>query len=141
MVAILEKHRGNFHVHFTFVKHGRNFTYSSNVNVPYTNKMLDVQFETFRNKLLPGQKEEWKIKIKGKNGEKIGAEMVAAMYDASLDAFRPNSWNLNLLSYNYASKGWKSNTSFSTAGSELMAIQWNKYVTNSKRKNYERSWN
>jgi uncharacterized protein YfaS (alpha-2-macroglobulin family) len=136
-VPIKETYRGNFQVHFTFVKHGRNFTYSSNVNVPYTNKMLDVQFETFRNKLLPGQKEEWKIKIKGKNGEKIGAEMVAAMYDASLDAFRPNSWNLNLLSYNYASKGWKSNTSFSTAGSELMAIQWNKYVTNSKRKNYD----
>ncbi|MFB0924366.1 MAG: hypothetical protein QMB65_03640, partial [Vicingaceae bacterium] len=136
-VEIEEEYRGNFQVHFTFVKHGRNFVYSSTVKVPHTNKILDVQFETFRNKLLPGQKEEWKIKIKGKNGEKVAAEMVAAMYDASLDAFKPNSWTLDLLSYNSGNKKWRSNTSFSTVGSELIATQWNKYITNSKRKNYD----
>jgi uncharacterized protein YfaS (alpha-2-macroglobulin family) len=136
-VSIKEAYRGNFQVHFTFVKHGRQFVYSSTVKVPYTNKRLDVTFETFRNKLLPGQKEEWKIKIKGKNGEKVAAEMVAAMYDASLDAFKPHSWSLDLLSYNYGNKNWKSNTSFSTVGSELMATQWNKYITNAKRKKYD----
>ena len=73
-IPILEKYRGNFQVHFTFVKHGRKFTYSSQITVPHTNKMLDIEFETFRNKLLPGQKEEWKIKIKGKKGEKVAAE-------------------------------------------------------------------
>ena len=136
-VPIKEEYRGNFQVHFTFVKHGRQFGYSSTIKVPYTNKMLDITFETFRNKLLPGQKEEWKVKIKGKNGEKVAAEMVAAMYDASLDAFRPNSWSLDLLQYNLGNKKWKSNTSFSTVGSELLATQWNKYITTSKRKNYD----
>tara|TARA_B100000809_G_scaffold71156_2_gene68756 strand:+ start:7220 stop:13384 length:6165 start_codon:yes stop_codon:yes gene_type:complete len=137
-IPIKEVYRGNFQVHFTFVKHGRNFIYSSTVNVPHTNKMLDIQFETFRNKLLPGQKEEWKIKIKGKKGEKVAAEMVATMYDASLDVFKPNSWNLDLLSYNKTSKDWRSNSSFYTSNSELMELNWNRYISNTKRKNYDR---
>ncbi len=135
-VPIKEAYRGNFQVHFTFVKHGRQFVYSSTVKVPYTNKLLAVTFETFRNKLLPGQKEAWKIKIAGKNGEKVAAEMVVSMYDAALDAFIPNTWNLEVLNYNYGTKSWKSNTSFATVGSQLMATQWNKYITNPMRKNY-----
>ncbi len=137
-IPILEKYRGNFQVHFTFVRHGRKFTYSSPVTVPHTNKMLDLEFETFRNKLLPGQKEEWKIKIKGKKGEKVAAEMVAALYDASLDAFRPNYWGLDVLYYDYSNRYWQSNSSFSYANSELMAYHWNKGLTGLKRKVYDR---
>jgi len=137
-IPILEKYRGNFQVHFTFVKHGRQFTYSSPVTVPHTNKMLDLEFETFRNKLLPGQKEEWKIKIKGKKGEKVAAEMVAALYDASLDAFKPNYWGLDVLYYDYSNRYWQSNTSFSTANSELIATNWNKSLTGLKLKIYDR---
>jgi uncharacterized protein YfaS (alpha-2-macroglobulin family) len=138
IIPILEKYRGNFQVQFTFVKHGRNFTYSSPVTVPHTNKMLDLEFETFRNKLLPGQKEEWKIKIKGKKGEKVAAEMVATLYDASLDAFRPNYWGLDVLYYDYSRRYWQSNTSFSTANSELVAYHWNKNLINLKTKVYDR---
>jgi len=136
-IPILEKYRGNFQVHFTFVKHGRNFSYSSPVTVPHTNKMLDLEFETFRNKLIPGQKEEWKIKIKGKKGEKVAAEMVAALYDASLDAFRANYWGLDVLYYDYSQRYWQSNTSFSTANSELIAYNWNKGLVNLKTKVYD----
>jgi len=57
-IPVLEKHRGNFTIHFSLVKHGRVFTRSETVTVPYSNKALDIEFETFRNKLLPGQKEE-----------------------------------------------------------------------------------
>jgi len=63
--------------------------------------MLDITFETFRNKLQPGENEEWRIKIAGKNGDKVAAEMVATLYDASLDAFAKNNWNFNIYeSYN-----------------------------------------
>ncbi len=136
-IPILEKYRGNFQVHFTFVKHGRIFTYSSPVTVPHTNKQLDLEFETFRNKLLPGQKEEWKIKIKGKKGEKVAAEMVAALYDASLDAFRPNYWGLDVLYYDYSSRYWQSNTSFSYTNSQLIAEEWNLGLYNLKTKIYD----
>ncbi|MBK9451322.1 MAG: hypothetical protein IPN95_18320 [Bacteroidetes bacterium] len=62
------------------------------VNVPWTNKQLQIEFATFRDKLLPGAKEEWLVKIKGPKGEKVVAELLATMYDQSLDAFRTQSW-------------------------------------------------
>lgn len=137
-IPILEKHRGNFHIHYTFVRHNREFHYSSTVSIPYTNKMLDVEFETFRNKLLPGQKEEWKIKIKGKKGEKVAAEMVATLYDASLDAFKPNYWGLNVNRYDYSQRYWQGNTSFSTQNSQLVSYDWNTGLYNLKSKNYDK---
>jgi hypothetical protein len=136
-IPILEKYRGNFQIHFTFVKHGRIFTFSSPITVPHTDKQLDLEFETFRNKLLPGQKEEWKIKIKGKKGEKVAAEMVAALYDASLDDFQPNYWGLDVLYYDYSSRYWQSNTSFSYANSQLMAYHWNEALYGLKTKIYD----
>lgn len=127
-IPVTEEYRGNFVVHFSFVKHGRNFNFSDVVYVPYTNKMLDVKFETFRNKLLPGQNEEWKIKITDKNGEKAAAEMLATMYDASLDAFRPNYFSLDILKYNYSTIYWEGNNSFAAISSNLISNNWNKYI-------------
>jgi uncharacterized protein YfaS (alpha-2-macroglobulin family) len=140
IIPILEKYRGNFQVHFTFVKHSRSYTHSSIVTVPHTNKLLDLEFETFRNKLLPGQKEEWKIKIKGKKGEKVAAEMVAALYDASLDAFRPNYWGLNVLYYDYSQMYWQNNTSFSLASSQLLQDEWNTYMANVRKQYDQLNW-
>ena len=59
--------------------------------------------------------------------EKEMAEMLATLYDASLDVFKKNSWGLNVLNYSRSSRNWKSNISFSTARSELMSENWNKY--------------
>lgn len=53
-------------------------------------KSLKIDFTSFRNKLLPGNKETWSIKISGLHGEKIAAELLTAMYDASLDQFAPH---------------------------------------------------
>ncbi|HSY77507.1 MAG TPA: MG2 domain-containing protein, partial [Bacteroidia bacterium] len=53
-VPISERDRGNFSLHFEFVKNGREYGRNEVITVPWTNKELDVQFETFRNKLLPG---------------------------------------------------------------------------------------
>ncbi|MCB0402964.1 MAG: alpha-2-macroglobulin [Flavobacteriales bacterium] len=136
-IPIEEKHRGNFHVHFTFVKNSRNYDFMSTVTVPHTNKQLDLEFETFRNKLLPGQKEEWKIKIKGKKGEKVAAEMVATLYDASLDVFRSNYWGLNVLRYDYSSRYWRGTSAFSTNNSQLVAQYWNVGLSNLKTKEYD----
>ena len=47
------------------------------LSCPLRTKMLDISFESFRDKLLPGQEEQWKILIKGKNADKVAAEMVA----------------------------------------------------------------
>lgn len=54
---------------------------------------LKIETITFRDKLQPGQKEKWTIKISGADKEKINAEVLANMYDKSLDQFAVNSWN------------------------------------------------
>ncbi|MPT33486.1 MAG: hypothetical protein E2600_17815, partial [Chryseobacterium sp.] len=54
---------------------------------------LKIETVTFRDKLQPGQKEKWTIKISGADKEKINAEVLANMYDKSLDQFAANSWS------------------------------------------------
>lgn len=118
-IPITEAHRGNFNIHLTFVKNNRSYSFNETVIVPFTNKKLDISFESFRNKLLPGQKEEWKIRIRGSKGEKLAAEMLASMYDASLDAFKTSDWNFNIFSSNYSNLHWESYSGFQTDNSNL----------------------
>ena len=117
--AVKEEHRGNISLHTYFMRHGRAYEHNQLIQVPFTNKELAISFETFRNKLQPGEKEEWKIKIKGKQGDKVAAEMVAALYDASLDAFAPNNFNFNILSYLGAGNVWDSH-GFGCAGGTIL---------------------
>lgn len=105
-IPVEEKHRGNFSVHFVFVKNNRYYYQNAVVYVPYTNKYLDIQFETFRDKLYPGQKEQWRIKIKGPKGDKVAAEMLATLYDASLDQFKKNYWDFNIYNSYYTNRTW-----------------------------------
>lgn len=90
---ITEEDRGGFGVAQFFVKHNRFYSNSDVINVPWSNKELSIQFSTFRDKMQPGSQEKWEIKITGNKGEKVAAEMLASMYDASLDQFKPHSWN------------------------------------------------
>ncbi|HEY4797754.1 MAG TPA: MG2 domain-containing protein, partial [Bacteroidia bacterium] len=128
-ILIEEKHRGNFGYHLLFVKNGRAYSHDGTITVPYTNKELDLQFETFRDKLIPGQKEEWKLKIKNKKGDKIAAEMLAAMYDASLDAFRPNNWYFNVYNSYYSARSWEIYPVAKNNVSQLFYKDWNVYAS------------
>lgn len=128
-IPIEEKHRGNFSVHFLMVQNGRLYHQDLSIYVPHTNKMLDVEFETFRNKLLPGQKEEWKMKVKGKKGEKVAAELLLTMYDASLDVFAPNSFHFwPHISYG-SSRYWGNGFGFSQKTAQNYQDDWNNYYS------------
>jgi len=132
-IPVEELHRGNFSFHYIFIKNNRVYSQNGVVAVPYSNKELDIEFETFRNKLLPGQNEEWKIKIKDKKGDKVAAEMMATLYDASLDAFRPNSWYFNIYNNYYSNLYWDVNSGFGTVNAQQYSIDWNKYPNGSYR--------
>ncbi|MGB1206261.1 MAG: alpha-2-macroglobulin family protein [Chitinophagales bacterium] len=95
---IEEQHRGDLGISLSMVKYYRFFKKTQLIKVPWESKDLKIELSTFRNKLLPGQKEEWQLKISGTKGEKVAAEMLAGMYDASLDVFRPNIWRFPLYS-------------------------------------------
>jgi 5-hydroxyisourate hydrolase-like protein (transthyretin family) len=127
-IPITEEHRGNLSVHFTFLRNNRLYKHDETIIVPRTNKELDITFETFRDKLYPGQDEEWKIKIKGKNGEKVAGEMLATLYDASLDQFRPNNWNFSIYRSYYSNLNWKANI-FGTSRGRVVSRDLNPYVS------------
>lgn len=84
--------RGGFTVLVSYVRENRLYTHRSDVDVPWSDRELNVSLETFRSKLLPGEKETWTLKVKGPGAEKRAAELVAALYDESLDAFMPHQW-------------------------------------------------
>ncbi|MDO8928561.1 MAG: hypothetical protein Q7W54_06210, partial [Bacteroidota bacterium] len=111
-IPVKEEYRGNFSINLTMVKNNRSFMETTQITVPYTNKKLDIQFATFRNKLLPGQEEEWQITLRDNKGEKAVAEMLAGMYDASLDAFVPHDWSFNIFNSFYGARPWTDNQCF-----------------------------
>ncbi len=87
-----ETMRGGFTFRTTMVRENRAYLHSQHVDVPWSNKNLTLKWEHFVSKLEPAQKETWTATISGPDAKKAVAEMVAAMYDASLDAYLPHNW-------------------------------------------------
>ncbi|MEO7212861.1 alpha-2-macroglobulin family protein [Mucilaginibacter sp.] len=84
--------RNTFTVQFVMINGNRIYKYYERVLVADTIKPLNIRFLTMRNKLQPGDKEQWKLEITGSEG-KQASELLAGMYDASLDDITPPaSW-------------------------------------------------
>ncbi len=92
-IDVTENDRGGIHMNYAFVQHNRFYSGSKSFLVPWSNKELNISYETFRDKLQPGSEEKWNIKITGKKAEKVAAEALISMYDASLDQFKKHEWN------------------------------------------------
>ncbi len=92
VIKIAKEDRGNINYQLTFIHNNRAFHIEDNLIVPWNNR-LKVEFITFRDKLKPNENEQWRLKISGENREKVLAEMVATMYDASLDQFLPHHFS------------------------------------------------
>ena len=91
-VPVTEAMRGGFTVRVTYVRENRGYLYSHHVDVPWSNKDFTVKWERFVSKLEPGQKETFTAVITGPDAKRAVAEMVAALYDQSLDAYLPHDW-------------------------------------------------
>jgi len=89
---VTELMRGGFTVRVTYVRENRAYINERIVDVPWTNQPLTVQWERFRSLLEPGQQEQWTAIVTGPDARAALAEMVAALYDASLDQFRSHNW-------------------------------------------------
>jgi alpha-2-macroglobulin len=93
-IPITEQDRGGLGLSMTLVRDNQFIQIQSSVMVPWDNKQLKVEFSTFRDRLRPGQQETWSVKVTGPAGKEIAvpaAELLAYMYDRSLDAFVPHS--------------------------------------------------
>jgi uncharacterized protein YfaS (alpha-2-macroglobulin family) len=89
---VTEYMRGGFTLRVTYVRENRAYLSERVVDVPWTNKQLTIGWERFRSLLEPGQEEVWTAVITGPDASKAVAEMVAGMYDASLDQYLQHYW-------------------------------------------------
>ncbi|TVR40182.1 MAG: hypothetical protein EA392_04395 [Cryomorphaceae bacterium] len=121
-VPVTEDCRGDFAVHLSVIHNNRAFTRTHHIAVPYTNKELTTTLHTFRDKVEPGDRETWELHVARHDGKPADAEVLAAMYDASLDALGfKNIWNLRLFQSRPVTLGW-------SAGSVNWRRGWNMYV-------------
>ncbi|MCM3874919.1 MAG: MG2 domain-containing protein [Thermoanaerobaculia bacterium] len=91
--AISEEDRGGLGVTLTVLRDHQFLQQTQSVFVPWDDRELKVSFATFRDRLRPGQTETWRVTVKGATPEhplKETAELLAYMYDRSLDAFVPH---------------------------------------------------
>ena len=98
---VTEAMRGGFTVRVTMVRENRAYLESRHVNVPWSNKNLTIKWEHFTSKLEPAAKETWTAIITGPKARQVVAEMVACMYDASLDAYLMHQWQQSFGVFRY----------------------------------------
>ncbi len=107
--AVTEAMRGGFTVRITHVQENRAYLTQRQIEVPWSNKKLTVAWEHFVSKLEPGQKETWTAVITGPDAKRAVAEMVAALYDQSLDAYLPHGWmgGFGVFRRDYSNLSWR----------------------------------
>jgi len=121
--AVSEKDRGGFGVVDAFVKDNRFYSNYTLVHVPWTNKELDIHYTSFRDKTLPGSAEKWSMTISGHGGEKVSAEVLTTLYDASLDQFKPHYWSAPFVYPMFSSVGpWNSYSNFSAVNCQRLDL-------------------
>jgi len=91
-LAVGSELRGGFTLRTTSVRENRAYINERIVDVPWSDKELALKWEHFTSKLSPGQKETWTAVVTGPGAGKAAAEMVATLYDASLDQFLQHDW-------------------------------------------------
>ncbi|MCX7550733.1 alpha-2-macroglobulin family protein [Xanthomarina sp. F2636L] len=94
-IPVTKADLGGFAVHYSFAYQNSFESGTKLISVPYPKTDLEIETTTFRDKLQPGQDETWSFKIKGPKGEQVSAELLASMYDMSLDQFKYHDWSFN----------------------------------------------
>ena len=125
-VKVGDEHRGGFTVRTWMVRDGRLHTLAQTVDVPWTNKKLAIAWERFTRRLEPGAKEVWRAKISAvlpvPAGEPAAAEMVATLYDQSLDALAQHQWPGDGLMSLFRRESSGVNLAFTNSGQSLQQI-------------------
>lgn len=127
-IPIREEHRGGLVVQLCYVRDYRVYSRSVSLYVPWSNKDIEIETATFRDKLQPGQKEEWTLTVKGKGRDRVAAELLASMYDASLDAIYRQEWP----GFAWPTFTWANPVgarSFGTQSGRRFEEQWNPYTS------------
>ncbi|MFT3676958.1 MAG: alpha-2-macroglobulin family protein [Chitinophagaceae bacterium] len=134
---VSESDRGGINYSLLFVKHNRVHQQGELIRVPWSNKELSIEYLTYRDKTLPGSEEKWKVRIKGEKTDKLAAELLVSMYDASLDQFYPHNWNKpDIWLENYSRINWNSRAGFGVANSNIRQVDFDRWLSFEKQYDY-----
>jgi len=125
---VTEAMRGGFTLRATYVRENRAYVNEQIVDVPWTNKDLTLSWEHFTSLLEPGQKETWTAVIMGVDARKAVAEMVAALYDASLDQYLEHDWPHKLSGFRVESSRLSSRFENMSVSFRVISTFWRGYV-------------
>ncbi len=137
-IPVKEKDLGGFAINYHFVNHNSFAGGKLPISVPYPKHELQIETSTFRDKLQPGQDETWSFKIKGAKSDQVAAEILASMYDASLDQFKAHQWSISPINYRYYYSYNRSNANHSFGTSNFRIQNLNNLFANFKRQRYDR---
>ncbi len=84
---------------FAWMKNGECYSHQQVIRRPMPDKRLKLQWTTFRDRLTPGQQEQWQLKINKPDGQPADASLMAVLYDKSLDALTSHQWSFTPMSY------------------------------------------
>lgn len=86
---------------YSWARNGKVYTFAERLHRPVKSQTLELEWTTFRDKLRPGQNEEWTIRVKDADGNPAAAHMIATIYDKSLEMLAQHSLPLNLSTYSF----------------------------------------
>ena len=93
---------------FAWVRDGVAYRHQTTICRPLPDKRILLQWTTFRDRLTPGQSEEWTLRATRPDGQPADVSMVAAMYDHSLDQIWSHGWYFDLgIAVNLPSTRWQ----------------------------------
>lgn len=91
-----EEYGNGITLSLAWVKNGKMYTHQVSITRPVPDNKLSLSWKTFRDKLTPGQKEQWILHIETPQGRPATAQLLASMYDKSLDAISQHHWNFDI---------------------------------------------
>lgn len=91
-----EEYGGGITIALAWVKDGKMYKHQVSVARPLPDKQLKLSWKTFRDNLTPGQKEQWILHVETPQGKPAAAQLLATMYDKSLDAIATHRWNFDI---------------------------------------------
>ncbi|MDX8553180.1 MG2 domain-containing protein [Tenacibaculum sp. 1B UA] len=136
-IPVTKQDIGGFVIKYYFVNYNSFVSGIIPISVPNEQETISIETNTFRDKLQPGTQETWSFTIKNDKNNKVAAEMLASMYDASLDEFKPHNWSFNPIStstyYSYSGNA----NAYQSFGNERFRVFNNNYPSSFKTQRYD----
>ncbi|MCD8405235.1 alpha-2-macroglobulin [Tenacibaculum dicentrarchi] len=127
-----------FAIKYYFVNYNSFDTGLLNISVENEQENIRIETNTFRDKLQPGTTEKWSFTIKNDKKNKVTAEVLASMYDASLDEFKSHNWQFNpIRTATYYSRG-NSSSAHHSFGNEHFRVFNRPYSNSYSNQQYDK---